>query len=78
MKAIIIYKDHIIHDAEIKTISTNIVSFYLKKNESNGELIAFIVERIINESGSISVVGDNTYHIVLDKNEVNEIIVTEL
>lgn len=78
MKAIIIYKDHTIHDAEIKTISTNIVSFYLTKNESNGELIAFIVERIINESGSISVVDDNTFHIVFNKNEVNEIIVTEL
>lgn len=78
MQAIIIYKEHIIHDAEIKTISKHIVSFYLTKDESNGELIAFIVERIINESGSISVVDDNTYHIVLDKNEVNEIIVTEL
>lgn len=78
MQAIISYKDHIIHDAEIKTISKHIVSFYLTKNESNEELIAFIVERIINESGSISVVDDNTYHIVLDKNEVNEIIVTEL
>lgn len=78
MKAIIIYKEHTIHDADIKTISDHIVSFYLTKDESNGELIAFIVERIINESGSISVVDDNTYHIVLDKNEVNEIIVTEL
>lgn len=78
MKAIITHKDRIIHDAEIKTISKHIVSFYLTKNESNGELIAFIVERIINESGSISAVDDNTYHIVLDKNEVNEIIVTEL
>lgn len=78
MKAIITYKDRIIHDAEIKTISKHIVSFYLTKNESNGELIAFIVERIINEDGSITCVDKDTYHIVLDKNEVNEIIIIEL
>lgn len=78
MKAILIYKEHCIYDAEIKTISTNIVSFYLKKDVSNGELIAFIVERIINERGSISVVDNDTYHIVFEKSELDEIIVTEL
>ena len=77
MTAIINYKDHIIHDADIKTISDHIVSFYLTKNVDNAELIAYIVERIINERGSITVVDDNTFHIVFEKNEVDEIIVTE-
>jgi hypothetical protein len=78
MKANITYKEHIIHDAEIKTISDHIVSFYLTKNVRNGELIAYIVERIINERGSITCIDKDTYHIVFEKNEVDEIIITEL
>jgi hypothetical protein len=78
MQAIIIYKEHTIHDADIKTISDHIVSFYLTKNVNNAELIAYIVERIINERGSISVVDNDTYHIVFEKSELDEIIVTEL
>lgn len=78
MQAIIIYKEHAIHDADVKTISDHIVSFYLTKNANNAELIAYIVERIINERGSITCIDKDTYHIVFEKNEVDEIIITEL
>ncbi len=78
MKAIINYKNHIIHDAEIKTISKHIVSFYLKRTDSNNELIAYIVERIINEDGSITCIDDDTFHIVLEKRDLNEIIAIDL